>query len=224
MRRLYTEQLGAKEARCALHDAQRHSSAQCTLHTDCWLASGLEKPILRRRRRPSQLHPRPQGSPSASCAAMWWHTPAPPLSSGLILSTMGCGSLQNGCDPLQGATDRAQDATGRLQPHEPPRSQKPSGAAPSPSRAKPRLFQSPSTSHTHKIDRPPSTSHIHKTVHAAARRTHPPAAAGHARLCQCPGPCTGPRLRRGLQRCMSDIDCVEDGVPPLLAASSPSCA
>ena len=47
--------------------------------TDGWLASGREKPILRRRRRPPQPCPRPQGSPPASCAAMWWHTPPPPL-------------------------------------------------------------------------------------------------------------------------------------------------
>ena len=45
--------------------------------TDGWLASGREKPILRRRRRPPQPCPRPQGSPPASCAAMWWHTPPP---------------------------------------------------------------------------------------------------------------------------------------------------
>ena len=109
---------------CALRKAQCHPpSAQCTLRTDGWLASGREKPILRRRRRPPQPRPGRRGSPPASCAAMWWHTPAPPLSSGLILSTMGCGSLQNGCDPLQGATDRAQGAAGRLQPHKPLRLQ-----------------------------------------------------------------------------------------------------
>ena len=115
---------------CALRKAHCHSSAHCTLCTDGWLASGREKPIPRRRRRPPQPRPRPQGSPPASCAAMWWHTPAPPLSSGLILSTMGCGSLQNGCDPLQGATDRAQGATGWIQPHKPLRVQSRPGAAP----------------------------------------------------------------------------------------------
>ena len=48
---------------CALGSckAQRHRSAQRTqsLHTDCCLASGREQPILRRRRRPPQPHPRP---------------------------------------------------------------------------------------------------------------------------------------------------------------------
>ena len=115
-------------AHCVKHSVT--PSAQCTLRTDGWLASGREKPILRRRRRPPQPRPGRRGSPPASCAAMWWHTPAPPLSSGLILSTMGCGSLQNGCDPLQGATDRAQAAAGRLQPHKPLRVQSRPGAAP----------------------------------------------------------------------------------------------
>ena len=62
-------------AHCVKHSVT--PSVHCTLHTDCCLASGLEKPIMRRRRRPSQLHPRPKGSPPASCAAMWWHTPPP---------------------------------------------------------------------------------------------------------------------------------------------------
>ena len=39
-------------AHCAKHSVTPR--AQCTLHTDCRLAPGREKPILRRRRRPPQ--------------------------------------------------------------------------------------------------------------------------------------------------------------------------
>ena len=70
--------------------------------TDGWLASGREKPILRRRRRPPRPRPRRRGSPPASCAAMWWHTPAPPLSSGLILSTTGCAVTAKWMRPAAG--------------------------------------------------------------------------------------------------------------------------
>ena len=79
--------------------------------------------------RPSRA-PGPKGAPPRAAPRCGGTRPPPPLSSGLILSTMGCGSLHNGCDPLQGATDRVQGVTGRLQSHESPRVRERPGPVP----------------------------------------------------------------------------------------------